>query len=178
MSRHRSPERANHFPPVLPPAARTLILGSLPGVASLKAQQYYAHPRNAFWPIIAALAGLDTPPAPYAARLALLDQLGLALWDVAASAERQASADATMRRVETGDFQTLYRRHPAICRVCFNGRTAETLYRRHVLPGLPEDIRTRLVHHPALPSTSPAHAAMSLAEKKRKWLGVLKPESR
>ena len=114
---------------------------------------------------------MDTLPAPYAARLALLDQLGLALWDVAASAERQASADATMRRVETGDFQTLYRRHPAICRVCFNGRTAETLYRRHVLPGLPEDIRTRLMHHPALPSTSPAHAAMSLAEKKREMAG-------
>lgn len=156
------------FPPVARRDARVLILGSLPGQESLRRREYYAQPRNAFWSLMGALVGAG-PELPYRARTRRLAGAGIALWDVCASAYRAGSLDAAIdrRSVVANDFAGFYARHPDVRLVCFNGRTAAALYRRHVLPALPERLRALPVRE--LPSTSPAHAARSLAEKRRAW---------
>jgi hypoxanthine-DNA glycosylase len=138
-----------------------LVLGTLPGEESLRRGQYYAHPRNLFWPIIHALFG-ETPSAIYGERVAFLKERGIALWDVCAAAERDASADSTIRGEEPNPIHNLLDAHPAIGTVAFNGSGARRLYDRHFArrPGL---------LYLALPSTSPAHARLDFAEKLAAW---------
>lgn len=163
---------AQCFPPLVAPGAHTLILGSMPGQASLQAQRYYAHPRNAFWPILRTVLGLPSD-ADYATAGAALVAQGFALWDVLARCERPGSLDAHIRAasIEANDFSGFLAAHPGIDRLCFNGATAQALYRRHVLPALPETF-ARMAQH-RLPSTSPAHAGMAQAEKVRQWCETL-----
>ena len=154
------------FPPVAAPDARRLILGSMPGEASLSAGQYYAHPRNAFWRIMGDLLGAG-PALPYPARLARLTAAGIAVWDVVADCERRGSLDAAIVResVQANNFRHFFAEHPGIEQIFFNGTAAENLFRRHVLPRLdrvPRELRR-------LPSTSPAHAARGYAEKLAAW---------
>jgi hypoxanthine-DNA glycosylase len=168
------PAVARGFPPVIGEGARVLVLGSLPGRASLEAQQYYAQPQNAFWRIMGALVGAG-PELGYRQRLARLKSSSLALWDVLAAARREGSLDAAIIR-ETAivnDFASLFERHHCIELVCFNGRTAEELFRRRVLPSLPARFADIALH--ALPSTSPAHAGMPFALKLERWSLVLTP---
>ena len=162
---------AASFAPVASPSARVLILGSIPGRASLQAQQYYAHPRNQFWPLMAALFSIASD-APYAARLKALQSQGIALWDVMHSCERPGSLDASIdaSTVLPNDFADFFARHPSVRTVCFNGATAADTYRRHVLPGL-ADVG---MHYVRLPSTSPAHAARSFEQKLATWRHSLK----
>jgi hypoxanthine-DNA glycosylase len=163
---------ARGFPPVIDERARVLVLGSLPGRASLEARQYYAQPQNAFWRIMGALVGAG-PELDYSRRLALLRGASLGVWDVLAAGEREGSLDAAINR-ETAivnDFTSLFERHRGIELVCFNGRTAEELYRRRVLPSLPGEFAAIALH--ALPSTSPAHAGMPFAVKLERWSHVL-----
>ncbi|MEN5352062.1 DNA-deoxyinosine glycosylase [Luteimonas sp. TWI165] len=153
------------FAPVVGPGARVLVLGSMPGVASLEASRYYAHPRNLFWPIMGALFDAG-PELPYAQRLARLQQAGIALWDVAGECVRPGSLDA---RIEAGsvvanDIAGLLAAHPGIDRIRFNGSAAQTLFRRHVLPAL-----LRVPDLARLPSTSPAHAALRFDAKLAAW---------
>lgn len=154
------------FPPVVASGARCLILGSMPGQASLQADHYYAHPRNAFWPIMGDLLGAG-PALPYEIRLQKLTAAGIALWDVIAACERPGSLDADIvgPSVRPNDFATFLAAYPAIENIYFNGAAAETAFRRHVLPGL--------AHCPLrlhrLPSTSPAHAARNYADKLAAW---------
>ncbi|WP_459618731.1 DNA-deoxyinosine glycosylase [Bordetella sp. 2513F-2] len=159
------------FPPVADAHARVLVLGTMPGVASLRRGQYYAHPRNAFWPIAAQVLGFD-PDLGYADRLAALQRAGVALWDVLVACERPGSLDAHIRSAMPNDFAGFLAAHPRIRRVCFNGGKAAQLYRRHVMgrPGLPE------LEYLALPSTSPAHAAMPYAAKLAAWGAALRPD--
>jgi TDG/mug DNA glycosylase family protein len=161
------------FAPLVNARARVLVLGSMPGVRSLQSQQYYAHPRNAFWPIAAQLFAFDGQ-ADYAARCAALLHSGVALWDVLQACEREGSLDADIRgeSVVPNDFATFFRRYPGIERVCFNGAAAAALYRRHVLPGLTV---SRQLQYRALPSTSPAHAAMRREDKLQAWRAALTP---
>jgi hypoxanthine-DNA glycosylase len=156
--------QATGFPPVAARDARLLILGSLPGALSLARGEYYAQPRNAFWPIMGRLVGA-APELPYAERLDRLRAAGIALWDVCASGFRPGSLDAAIRRdsVVPNDFAVFFRAHPGIGAVCFNGATAADLFTRLVKPAPPTLALT------TLPSTSPAHAAMPLAEKLRRW---------
>jgi len=150
------------------PDARVLVLGSLPGQVSLREQQYYAQPRNDFWKILGVLVGAS-PERPYADRLEALKAHRIALWDVCASAQRPGSLDASIRHatVVANDFASFFQAHPHIGLICFNGRKAADLYRRFVLPGLPE--RVRGIRCEALPSTSPAHASMRFDEKLARW---------
>ncbi len=159
---------ARSFAPLVRDDARVLVLGSMPGRASLAAQQYYAHPRNAFWPIIAAHCGID-PAADYAARAAALLDAGIALWDVLGECRRRGSLDADIELAEArpNAIAALLDAHPRIARVCCNGATAARLYRRF---GLPLPPRLELLQ---LPSTSPAHAGMGFAEKMRRWHAAL-----
>lgn len=145
-----------------------LVLGSLPGQASLAAGQYYAQPRNAFWTIMGALFAAG-PELPYAERCRRLSTSGIALWDVCAAAVRPGSLDAAIEpsSIVVNDFGPFLHRHAGIRAVCVNGGTAYDLYRRKVLPGLPEALRLLPLHR--LPSTSPAHAALRPAQKLERW---------
>lgn len=156
------------FPPIARRDAHTLILGSLPGRKSLEAQQYYAHPRNAFWPLMARIFEFD-PASSYAERTRLLERHGIALWDVFAAAERPGSLDSDIvhATAEANDFRDFFHAHPGVRRVFFNGRKSEEIFRRRVLPLIAADF-PRLEYH-GLPSTSPAHAGMSFADKLARW---------
>jgi TDG/mug DNA glycosylase family protein len=154
--------------PIMSAGADTLILGSLPGRRSLQMQQYYAHPQNAFWKLIAAIFGTESS-LPYTRRVRTLTANGIALWDVLAKAERPGSLDSSIvaASAQANDFVSFYRTHPHIRRVLFNGRKAEDLYRRLALPGLPADLPR--LHYVSMPSTSPAHAGMTFAKKLERW---------
>jgi hypoxanthine-DNA glycosylase len=158
--------RVRSFAPVADGSATRLILGSMPGVASLRAGHYYAHPRNLFWRILGELLGMDSGMS-YADRVEVLRSAGIALWDVLESCTRVGSLDAAIDRnsVAPNDFATFFARHPRVRRVYFNGTTAEQCYQRRVLPLLPADPRV----YERLPSTSPAHAALSFEEKLAAW---------
>lgn len=160
------------FPPVADPSARVLVLGSLPGKASLMAQAYYAHKQNAFWRIMGDLIGAG-PTIPYAQRLEQLRAAGVALWDVIAAGERPGSLDADIVKdsVCVNDFSAFFAVHRGIQRVFFNGGAAEAAFRRHVLPGL-IGVDLQLIR---LPSTSPAHAAISYADKLAAWSAIIAP---
>lgn len=156
------------FPPVANADATILILGSMPGKASLRQNRYYAHPQNAFWKITGELIGAH-PGLPYAQRLAILKSSGIALWDVLASCEREGSLDADIRAEAANEFTAFFAQHPHISKVCFNGSKAEQSFRKFVLgkKALPQ------LEFQRLPSTSPAHAGMRYAEKLQAWRTVL-----
>lgn len=153
------------FPPIIDERARVLILGTLPGEESLRLQQYYAHPRNHFWPVIADVAGASRPDT-YDDRVAMLRRHRIALWDVLASAERSGSLDSAIRNGVANDFETLFSRFPDIGAIAFNGQGAQALYRRHAL-------QSRATHI-LLPSTSPTNTK-PLAKKIRAWRDALGP---
>lgn len=163
-------DRVHGFPPIARRDARVLILGSMPGEASLKAGQYYGHPRNAFWPILANLLGFDHLD-PYEQRVEAVRNAGIAVWDVLASCIRPGSADADIATgsIAVNDFAKFFREHPDIAAIYCNGSMADTLFRRHVCPHVPSSIVT----YDRLPSTSPAHAARSLTDKIAAWRVVL-----
>ncbi len=162
--------RSVGFAPVVDARTRLLILGSLPGDASLKAAQYYAHPRNAFWPLIGGLLGEDVVTLAYEARLERLKARGVGLWDVIASAERSGSLDAAIRSPEAADLVRLVESLPCLRVVAFNGGLAARLGRR-ILGG---QVGLSLID---LPSSSPAHA-ISLSAKMESWaiLGDFLPD--
>ena len=152
-------QRKRGLPPVLRRDTRVLILGSFPGEASLAAQQYYAHPRNHFWPLVAAL--IDTPLAtmPYRERLRALRAHGIGLWDVFVECSRRGSLDGAIRMAERGEIGRVRRAAPAVALVCFNGQTAA-----RALPAWRDAGYATL----ALPSSSPAYTR-PFAEKLARW---------
>jgi double-stranded uracil-DNA glycosylase len=164
----RKPPHDRCFPPVSRKDARTLVLGSLPGRKSLEQQQYYAHPQNAFWKLMAAIFETE-PTADYEQRKTLLIRNHVALWDVFAAAERPGSLDSDIvhATAEANDFREFFRSHPQIRRVFFNGKKSEEIFRRRVLPQLATEFPQ--ITYEGLPSTSPANAGPSFAEKLARW---------
>lgn len=162
----RSAPLIRSFAPVADASARILILGSMPGEESLRAGQYYAHPRNAFWKLMGDLFDAGTE-LPYARRTQQLKKSGIALWDVLASCMRKGSLDSAIAAdsITANDFQTFFTSHKKITRVFFNGATAERSFQMHVLPGL----SAQPLQLTRLPSTSPAHAARSYVQKLAAW---------
>lgn len=160
--------RIQGFAPLMRADAKLLILGSMPGAASLHAHAYYAHPRNAFWPIVGEWCGMATD-LHYAQRVSALLDARIALWDVLQHCERAGSLDSAikLRAAQPNAIAELLSAHPQIRHVLFNGATAATLYRRYQLPDAPALQLLRL------PSTSPAHADMSMNEKRRRWHAAL-----
>jgi hypoxanthine-DNA glycosylase len=138
-----------------------LVLGTLPGEESLRRQEYYAHPRNLFWPIVFALFDAAVP-ADYDERRRFLLDRGIALWDVVESGQRKASADATIRAEIPNAIPELLDAHPGIRTVAFNGSGARRLYDRHFA-------RRADLTYLALPSTSPAYARIGFAAKLAQW---------
>jgi hypoxanthine-DNA glycosylase len=150
------------LPPVLAADTRVLILGSFPGEASLAASQYYAHPRNHFWPILGAILGADLASAPYRERLACLRGHGVGLWDTIVACERRGSMDGAIRNAERGDVARVRRIARRLELVCFNGRTAaraEPVWRAAGYATL------------VLPSTSPAYTR-PVADKLVAWRAI------
>jgi hypoxanthine-DNA glycosylase len=167
----RARGRIECFAPIADRRARLLILGSMPGIASLSAGQYYAHPRNAFWPMLEAVWGIPAA-ASYELRVRAVKDARIAIWDVLASCKRHSSMDSDIEpaSVVTNDFGGFLAAHPGIELIAFNGGTAATLFRRHALPGLPA--RYRGLDMRQMPSTSPANARLTLAAKRRAWAAL------
>ncbi|MGN6358494.1 MAG: DNA-deoxyinosine glycosylase [Novosphingobium sp.] len=155
--------RKSAFAPVVAPAARILILGSLPGEASLAAQRYYAHPQNQFWRLTGAVIGReDLPSLDYDARLETLIAAGIGLWDTVASATREGSLDAAIRAAEHAPLAELVARLPHLRAVGFNGKTSARIGRAQLAGS-----SLALVD---LPSSSPAYASLAFASKRELWL--------
>lgn len=159
--------RSAAFPPVCDARASVLILGSLPGVESLRRGEYYGHPRNAFWRLVGGVIGRDLVPLPYTARTAALRDAGIALSDVIASAARRGSLDAAIRDAAPADLEALVGKLPALRAIAFNGGTAARLGRRHL------GRLSRPIALIDLPSSSPAYAGMPLDEKLRRWAALV-----
>lgn len=158
------------LPPLVGAAPRVLVLGSMPGAASLAAGQYYAHPRNAFWPIAGAALGFD-PTGAYEERTAALLDAGIALWDVIGACRRRGSLDAAIDPVSIriNPIGALLLDRPSIARVLTNGGLASRLFARHLAAALPRPVEIR-----AMPSTSPANASWSHARKHAAWQDALR----
>ena len=156
------------FPPVAREDARVLVLGSLPSQASLRERQYYAHPQNAFWKIMHVIAAAT---GSYASRCRSLREHGTAVWDVLASSVRPGSMDADIRTdtATPNDFRKFIENHRDIEKICFNGKTAERLFRRLVLP----ELGGAVPELAGLPSTSPAYASMTFDRKLEIWRSML-----
>lgn len=159
------------FPPIANENATILILGSIPGKASLEAGEYYAHPRNQFWRIIAELLNTE-PLIDYPRKTQSLLDAHIALWDVMHSCIRAGSLDAAIdkKSVVANDFKSFLANHPQIKQIFFNGATAEQAFRRLILP----DLIKPTLYLQRLPSTSPAHAAMSYQQKLSCWSLITK----
>lgn len=159
-------KRIRSFDPVASKNAKVVILGSMPGERSLAAAEYYAHPRNAFWKIMQELIGVAAD-APYKERLQSLIDHDIALWDVLHSCHRQGSLDTAIQKgsVQINDFTAFFHRHDQIGVVLFNGATSERYYKRYVWP----EIKNRTFIYIRMPSSSPAHAGMSLQHKVKAW---------
>lgn len=149
-----------------------LILGSMPGAASLRLGQYYGHRRNAFWPIMAELLGLPADAAYHRCTAALVAS-GIALWDVLAACERDGSLDAAIRpeSIQVNDFGPLFADYPTIELIAFNGGTAAREFDKRVRPTLTPPAQA--IPARRLPSTSPAYAAMSQGDKAHAWHAAL-----
>ena len=157
-------DRLVGLPPVIARDTRLVVLGSFPGAASLAARQYYAHPRNQFWPLLSALWDIDLVGLPYARRLAVLRERGLGLWDVYASCHRAGSLDSAIEDAALNDLASLRRRAPELQAVAHNGGESARSMRITAALGLPV-VR--------LPSTSPANASWSFERKLAAWRAAL-----
>ncbi|HMM85023.1 DNA-deoxyinosine glycosylase [Azohydromonas sp.] len=163
MSRRRPPPLVG-LPPVVAPGARLLVLGSFPGVASLVARQYYAHPRNHFWPILSALWGVDLVAMPYPQRLDEVRRRALAIWDVYAACRREGSLDSAIEDARLNDLAGLVGRTPTLRAIAHNGGESARAMRVTRALGVPV-LR--------LPSTSPANASWSFERKLAAWREAL-----
>jgi double-stranded uracil-DNA glycosylase len=160
------------FDPVVSRSSRILVLGTMPGKASLRAEQYYAHPRNLFWPIIEQALGIPSS-AEYGRRVELLLASGIAMWDVVQLCTRESSLDSDIddSSVVPNDVGSLLERYGSLQRVCFNGLKAASLFDRHIAPRLGG--RVQGIEYVRLPSTSPANAAVPYSEKVGAWMDAL-----
>lgn len=168
--------RIRCFAPVADSEASVLILGSMPGKASLAAGQYYAHPQNCFWKIMGELAGAHRG-LPYQERLEILRSAGIALWDVLGSCVRKSSLDAHIEpdSMVPNDFRSFFRTHGGITRVFFNGTKAEQCFLKQVTPTLG---LASVMHYQRLPSTSPANAGIPYEQKLMAWHAVIEVHTR
>ena len=159
------------FEPIISINAKILILGSMPSTTSINLQQYYGHPRNAFWPIMSALLN-DHRDQSYSSRKSWLMNNYIAVWDVLQQCQRSGSLDANINATtaKTNDFTSLYKKYPTIKQIFFNGKLAEKLYTQHVLPTLGNQHSYLEYHY--LPSTSPAYATLKLEQKLEAWKAI------
>lgn len=153
------------FKPVADRQSRVLILGTMPGPVALRRRQYYGFPGNHFWPILQGLFGQGGRLLSYPQKIRLLKENRIALWDVIASCQRVGASDSAICCVTPNQIPELLQRYPNIRKIFLNGRTAERLFKLHFGDSIRLPVRR-------LPSTSPAHAAISYKEKLKRWKQV------
>lgn len=160
------------LPPIADKNAQLLILGSMPSVKSLEQLQYYAHPRNAFWPIMSTLFDMNKA-GDYQQRCMHLISHKVAVWDTLKTCQRQGSLDQDIETnsMVANDFNHFLKHHPKIQSIFFNGGKAEQVFKQYVLPIL--DNQFKSLARTRLPSTSPAHAAMQFKQKLDEWKHAL-----
>lgn len=159
------------FPPSIDDACHTLILGSMPGVTSLEQQQYYAHPQNRFWPLMAQLLEEPAVPLVYEERLQMLLRHHIALWDSLDTCDRDGSLDSAIKNEQGNDFTALLAKYPKIETICFNGGKSAQAFKRYNKTLLSR----RDIAFYALPSTSPANARWRLEMLAAKWGEAIHP---
>ncbi len=150
-----------------------LILGSMPSVASLVAQQYYAHPQNRFWPLMSGILEQTPPPADYHERLSMLLRHHIALWDSIAVCERKGSLDADIKNEQGNDFIALLNAYPHIHTICFNGGKSYQCFKKYNKPLLSRPD----IHFHQLPSTSPANARWNMEKLAEAWKIPFSPKN-
>ncbi|MDG6773037.1 DNA-deoxyinosine glycosylase [Thiomicrorhabdus sp. ZW0627] len=152
------------FFPIEPESAKVVVLGTMPSIESINQNFYYAHPRNAFWFIIGSMVHRELQSVTQ--KKHALEELGIFLWDVLGACNREGSLDSAIKNPSANDFTWVFKKHPHIKAIVFNGKTAETLFKRHVfgIQSLPEDLE-----FVTLPSTSPANARLTLEDKRLLW---------
>ncbi|AWG23426.1 DNA-deoxyinosine glycosylase [Flavobacterium faecale] len=153
------------FAPISNPDIEILILGSLPGDKSIEVNEYYGHPRNRFWKILATISE-QNQPENYKDKLALLQKLKIGLWDVAQNAIRNGSLDSAIKSVEPNDIGNFITNHPKLRIIAFNGKTSEALFNKYFDKKPP-------IHYIALPSSSPANARFDFETLRVAWQKVL-----
>lgn len=157
--------RISSFPPVVSPTSEILILGSVPGVRSLTAQEYYAHPQNHFWKIVFHLFGGEFT-LNYAQKIDFLTDNKIALWDVIETCERKGSLDTEIRNEESNDIPALLNEFPNIKAVFCNGQKAH----KNLLKMVGKDYDLPIF---VLPSTSPLHT-IGFEKKLEAWALIKK----
>ena len=161
----------NSLEPQMGRSCRILVLGSMPGAASLRAVEYYAHRQNLFWDCVFAAYDIARD-LPYDDRVNSLNAHGVGLWDVLATCDRHASADATIKNAQANDFCQLFDQYQALMRICLNGAAAARYWQKLVVPSLISGGMSQRLNDTQiipLPSTSAANAAMTRANKLQKW---------
>lgn len=160
------------LPPAVRDDARVLVLGSMPGEASLRQGRYYGHPRNRFWPLMQVFFGVDAA-APYPQRVAALNAAGIGLWDVIGQCVRPGSLDKAIERGSeiANPIADLCARLPALRAIGLNGAKAAQSFSRHVEPQFDAALRRRVAIH-RLPSTSPANASYALPQLQAEWAAL------
>ena len=161
------PVTIKSFDPIAHESCTVLILGTMPGVESLRRQEYYGNERNKFWQILLSLFGQDEI-YDYNEKIDFLLKNHIAIWDVLECCDRDGSSDTTIKNPKANDFKGLFMQYPNLKSVCFNGKTAEALYLKLVGKDICDDI----IYQTALPSTSPAYA-IKFEKKVREWRRIL-----
>lgn len=156
------------FSPIVPEKAKIMVLGTMPSVASLNEAFYYAHPRNAFWPIMARY--FDVTLSTESQKRQLMMEQGILLWDVLNQCRRDGSLDSAISDPVPNNFESMFSVHTDLSAVLFNGQAAYQLFRKKVLPicVLPSQLEMEV-----MPSTSPAHAGKNFEQKYAYWAQVL-----
>ena len=169
----KASQRVSSFPPQVGAGCRVLVLGTVPSLRSLELRQSYGHAQNFFWPLMGELFDAG-PDLPYAQRIARLHARGVGIWDVLKHCERPGSLDSSIvpDSEVPNAIPSLLRRQAQIRAVALNGGKAQQAFRRHIVPQLDAALRERVTVL-ALPSTSPANASISRAEKRRRWSALL-----
>lgn len=165
--KNNSAHHKESFEPISNPECEILILGSLPGDKSLALAEYYGHPRNRFWKVIAQITNSDLPSI-YTDKKALLLKNKMALWDVAHSASRKGSLDTAIENVVPNDLNVFIARHQKLKVVGFNGLKSQALFDKYFQ-------RNKSLHYIVLPSTSPANAGINFETICERWQQILKP---
>lgn len=169
------PELLHGFPPLTGEAPKILILGSMPSVRSLAIARYYGHPRNRFWPVMAAIVG-EPLSEDFDERYAMLVRHNVALWDTIGACERAGSLDSAIRRIVPNDVAGFLRSHTTIRAAFLNGATSASVWRRAGVPALEASgFDWRALHVQQLPSTSPANAKMSKEALITLWSEAISP---
>ncbi len=152
------------FKPIQASHPKLLVLGTMPSEVSIEQGEYYAHPRNAFWPILTSF--FKAPLQSMAENKALCEQQGVMIWDVLAECERKGSLDSAIKQASVNQFDSLFQANPSLEYVIFNGKAAEAFFKKKVLKN--QAIPGYITFF-CLPSTSPANAQLTLESKRVVW---------